>query len=135
MNRSRKVKVVLYLAGIFFAGIVTGIFISFQVARHMMPNQANLTERWSRELQSILNLSPEQMQKIKPVIRNTIGGFKDSLAADALAALTNCNAQIAVELTPDQKVKFEQLAKEQVEFIQNRFGVQAAPLPKASVTN
>jgi hypothetical protein len=135
MNRSRKLKIVLYLAGIFFAGIVTGIFISFQVARHMMPNQANMTKRWAWELQSRLNLSPEQMQKIKPVIRNTLGGFKDVLVADALAALTNCNAQIAVELTPDQKVKFEQLSKEQRNFIQIRLGGQAALQPKASVTN
>ena len=102
---------------------------------HMMPTQANLTERWAWELQSRLNLSPEQMQKIKPVIRNTLGGFKDVLVADALAALTNCNAQIAVELTPDQKVKFEQLSKEQRNFIQIRLGGQAALQPKASVTN
>ena len=135
MNRFRKLKIILYLAGIFFAGIVTGIFISFQVARHMIPNQANMTGRWNRQLQSRLNLSPEQTQKIKPVIQKTIGGFKDVVVADALSALTNCNAQIAVELTPEQKVKFEQLAKEQMEFIQHRIGGQAAPQPKASATN
>lgn len=135
MKRFRKLKISLYLTGIFIAGIVTGVFISFQVARHMMPTQANMTERWSRELQSKLALSPEQMQKIKPVIRNTIGGFKDILAADALLSLSNCNAQIAVELTPEQKVKFEKLAKEQREFIQSRFGGQAAPQPKAAGTN
>ncbi len=66
MNRFRKIKIVLYLAGIFFAGIVTGVFISFQVVRHMMPNQTNMTEHWSRQLQSRLDLSPEQMRKIKP---------------------------------------------------------------------
>ena len=135
MNRFRKIKIVLYLAGIFFAGIVTGVFISFQVVRHIMPNQANMTEHWSRQLQSRLDLSPEQMRKIKPVIRITIGEFKDIVVADALSALTNCNAQIAVELTPEQKVKFEQLAKEQLEFIQHRIGAQTAPQPKASGTN
>lgn len=133
MNRFRKIKISLYLAAIFFAGIVTGVFISFQVARHMMPTQANLTERWSRELQSKLALSPEQMQKIKPVIRNTLGGFKDILAADALSSLSNCNAQIVAELTPEQKVKLEELAKGQREFIQTRLG-QTAPQPKASGT-
>jgi hypothetical protein len=135
MNRFRKFKIVLYLTGIFLAGIVTGVFISFQVVRHMMPTQANMTGHWSRELQSKLELSPEQMQKIKPVIEQTIGGFTDLLAADALSSLSNCNAQIAVELTPEQKVKFEQLAKKQREFIQQKLGGQAAPQPKASGTN
>ena len=69
MNRFRKFKIVLYLIGIFLAGIVTGVFISFQVARHMMPTQANMTGHWSRQLQSRLDLSPEQMQKIKRFFR------------------------------------------------------------------
>lgn len=135
MNRFRKLKIILYIAGIFFAGIVTGVFISFQVARHMMPTQARMAERWSGESQTKLALSPEQMQKINPVIQNTLSGFRDTLAADALLSLSNCNAQIAVELTPDQKVKFEELAKGQREFIQNTLGGQAAPPSKATGTN
>jgi hypothetical protein len=135
MNRFRKLKVILYLAGIFFAGLGTGIFISSQVARHMMPNEARMTERWSHDLESKLTLSPEQMQKIRPVIQNTIGGFTATLAGNALASLSNCNAQIVVELTPEQKVKFEQIDKEQREFIQHVWGGQVAPKPKVSGTN
>jgi Spy/CpxP family protein refolding chaperone len=135
MNRFRKLKIVFYLTGIFLAGIVTGVFISFQVARHMMPTQANMTGHWSRQLQSKLDLSPEQMQKIKPLLREAIGGFQATVAADALSSLSNCNVQIATQLTPEQKVKFEQLAKEQREFIQQKLGGQVAPQPKAPGTN
>ena len=135
MNRFRKIKIVLYLTGIFLAGIVTGVFISLQVVRHMLPNQANMTEHWSRDLQRTLDLSPEQMGKIKPFVQNAVSGFRANVAADALSALSNCNAQILIDLTPEQKTRFEPLEKRQREFILHAFGAQAAPKPDASAPN
>ena len=37
-----KLKIGLYLAAIFAAGFVTGVFVTVQVARHMMPDQAQM---------------------------------------------------------------------------------------------
>lgn len=130
MNRFRKLKIILYISGIFFAGVITGLFISFQIARHMMPNEARITDHWSGDLQSRLNLSPEQMETAKPIIRKTLGDFKSTLGNDALAALSNCNAQISTVLTPEQKVKFEQLEKEQREFIEHKLGRPKIPAPQ-----
>lgn len=122
MKRFGKLKIILCLAGIFLAGVVTGMFVSFQVARHMMPNQARMTAHWCKELQSRLNLSPDQMVKVTPIITKSLGNFQTTLGNDALTALSNCNAQIAVVLTPEQKTRFEQMDKEQREFIQRAFG-------------
>jgi Spy/CpxP family protein refolding chaperone len=122
MKRFGKLKIILSLAGILFAGVVTGMFVSFQVARHMMPSQSRMADRWGGELQSRLDLSPEQMQKVRPFITNAIGNFKITLGNDALTALSNCYSQIAGVLTPEQKTKFEKVDKEQREFIQRAFG-------------
>jgi Spy/CpxP family protein refolding chaperone len=135
MNRFRKLKIVLYLTILFLAGMGTGVFVSFQVVRHMMPSEARMTDRWSKELQSKLNLSPEQMQKIGPIIRETIGGFRRALAGDALSALSDSGARITNELTPEQKVKFEKLEDEQRGFIQRKLGGQTALAPTTSGTN
>jgi len=120
MNRFRKLKIALYLAGIFLAGAVTGVFISFQVMRHMMPNQARIAERMSQDLQSKLNLTPEQMGTIKPVIEESINGFKSTLGRDTLASLSNCDARIEVELTPEQKAKFAAMEKDLQDFIRSK---------------
>jgi len=135
MNRFRKLKIVLYLTALFLAGVATGIFVSFQVARHMMPSEARMAGRWTYELQTKLNLSPEQMQKIRPIVTETIGRFKVTLKDDVLSAFSDCNARIAADLTPEQKVKLEKLEKEQRGFIESKLGGESAPKPKSSGTN
>jgi hypothetical protein len=133
MNRIKKLKIVLYLTSLFLAGVGTGVFVSFQVARHMMPSEARMTDRWSKELQSKLNLSPEQMQEARPMIGETIGEFRAALVGDALSALSNYDARISGELTPEQRVKFETLVNEQRGFIEHKLGGQTAA--KTSGTN
>jgi Spy/CpxP family protein refolding chaperone len=125
----RRIKIVLYLAGIFLAGIGTGVFISFQVAKHMMPNEANISARWCGDLQSKLSLTPEQMAKIKPIVEQSVGGFRATVTCDMLSTLSNCNAKIALQLTPEQKVKFEQFDREQRQLFQEKFGGPEAPMP------
>jgi hypothetical protein len=42
--------------------------------------------------------------------------------------LSNCNARIELELTPEQKIKFADIEKEQQQFIRSRFN--NGPPPK-----
>lgn len=119
---NRKLKITFYLAAIFVTGVVTGMFISYQVARHMMPSKEKMVDHWCGELQSKLDLTPEQLQKIRPIIESDMADFKDGLCRQMVGNLSNCNAQIAAELTPAQKVKLEQLQKDQERFIRTAFG-------------
>jgi hypothetical protein len=121
MNQLSKPKIILYLAGIFLAGAVTGAVLMVAIGRHLMPSQAKMARHWTQELQSKLSLAPEQVRKIEPIINETLAGFKTIMADDALASLSNCNARIAVELKPEQMDRFRQLEKEQQEFIRNSF--------------
>ena len=127
MKNFNKLKLIFYLSLLFLAGVVTGAFLTFQVVRHLMPNQERLTARWSGELRSKLDLTPEQVQKIEPIIKETIGAFKTTLGHDLRSALTNCNARITLQLNASQKIKFERLEQEQREFISRKFGAGPAP--------
>jgi Spy/CpxP family protein refolding chaperone len=119
---NRKLKISLYLTALFAAGVVTGMFISYQIARRMMPSREKMADHWCGELQSKLNLTPEQMQKIRPVVNDALTDFKNNLSCQMLSSLSNCNARVGLELTPEQKAKFEQIQKEQQEFIRTKIG-------------
>jgi Spy/CpxP family protein refolding chaperone len=118
---NRKLKISLYIAAIFVAGIITGMFASYQIAKRMMPSREKMANHWCGELESKLTLTPEQLQKIRPIIDDALTDFKNNLTHELLASLSNCNARVAMELTPEQKEKLEQFQKEQVEFIRSRF--------------
>jgi len=117
-----KLKIGLYLAVIFAAGFVTGVFVTVQVARHMMPGQAQMAERWCKDLQSKMSLTPAQVEKIRPIINDTLGDLKIRLSGDMLLSLSNCNARIAVELTPEQQPKFVEIQTNQEAMIRAIFG-------------
>jgi hypothetical protein len=119
---NRKWKISLYLAAIFVAGIVTGMFISYQMARRMMPSREKMANHWCGELESKLKLTPEQLQKIRPIVDGALTDFKKNLSQEMLLSLSNCNARVALELMPEQKDRFEQIQKEQQEFIRTRIG-------------
>jgi Spy/CpxP family protein refolding chaperone len=127
---NRKLKLGLYLAAIFVAGVVTGMFISCQVVRHMMPSREKMANRWCGDLQSKLQLTPEQMRKIRPIVNDALSDFGNDLSREMLLSLSNCNARVILELTPDQKAKFEQIQKEQREFIRTRIGGETSSPPK-----
>lgn len=130
MNPTGKLKIGFYLAAIFAAGFVTGVIVTVQVARHMMPRPEDMAARWSRELQSRMNLTPGQVEKIRPIINDAIGELRSRLSADMLLILSNHNALIADELTPEQKPKFEQIEKEEQGGIRALFGGETNGAPK-----
>jgi hypothetical protein len=128
-----KWKISLYLVALFLAGVVTGGVLTHQIGRRMMMKamrQDAMAEHWRRDLEKKLNLTPEQSQKIAPIIAAGMNTFRDVLHDQMQAGLSNCNARIAVELTAEQKVTFAGIEKEQQEFIRARFkGDQPAEHP------
>jgi hypothetical protein len=119
---NRKFKISLYLAAIFAAGMVTGLFISYQVARHMMPSQERMASRWCGELESKLDLTPDQLRNARPAINKALADFRADLTRDMLAGLSNCYTRVEQELTPDQKAKLHQLREKQEQFIRSQVG-------------
>jgi Spy/CpxP family protein refolding chaperone len=124
MKHMSKWKISLYLAALFLTGAVTGAFVALMVARHMMfaaMRQEAMAAHWRGDLEVKLRLTPEQMQKISPIINDAMTTLRTAFADQILATLSNCNARIAVELTPEQKAKFAGIEAQQQEFVRKRF--------------
>lgn len=126
-----KLKISLYLSALFLAGVVTGTFLTHQVGKRIMMKMMQpsaMAERWRHDLEGKLGLTAEQSAKIKPIIADGMDTFRASFHDQMQLSLSNCNARIAVELTPEQRVKLAEVEKEQQEFIRSRFkGGTAAP--------
>ena len=57
-----------------------------------------------------------------------MNNFGSALCYQIELELSNCNARIVLELTPEQKIKFADIEKEQQQFIRSRFN--NGPPPK-----
>ena len=80
-----------------------------------------MADHWRHDLEGRLNLTAEQSQKIEPMLMDGMSNFGMALCDQAELQLSNCNARIVVELTPQQKIKFTEIDKEQQQFIRSRF--------------
>ncbi|HEX7469801.1 MAG TPA: hypothetical protein VF437_03570 [Verrucomicrobiae bacterium] len=125
-----KWKISLYLLALFLAGVVTGAILTHQIGKRIMMKVMQpeaMAERWRHDLKTRLNLSAEQSQKIAPIIMDGMKTFGLVLREQTGLALSNCNARIALELTPEQRIKFAEIEKEQQEFIRSRFNNGTPP--------
>jgi hypothetical protein len=119
-----KWKISLYLAVLFLAGVVTGGILTAQAGKRMMLKAMKpqaMADHWRHDLEGRLNLTAEQSQKIEPMLMDGMSNFGMALCDQAELQLSNCNARIVVELTPQQKIKFTEIDKEQQQFIRSRF--------------
>lgn len=119
-----KWKISLYLVALFVAGMVTGSILTHQIGKRIMMKAMRpdaMAERWRHDLEGKLSLTTEQSQRIAPIIADGMNTFRSGFHDQMQLALSNCNARIAVELTPEQRTKFAEIEKEQQEFIRSRF--------------
>jgi hypothetical protein len=125
-----KWKISLYLSALFLAGVVTGAILTAHIGRQIMTRVMQpeaMAGHWLGDLKKRLSLSPEQSQKIAPIIQDGIKNFGPVMCDQMGLALSNCNARIELELTPEQKIKFAEVEKEQLQFIRSRFNGGTPP--------
>jgi Spy/CpxP family protein refolding chaperone len=126
MILSAPAKIVLSLAVIFCAGAVSGGVLGWNSARNSLtkpPTVERVCNKMRDSLQSRLNLTPEQMQKVQPILDQTgrdLHKIHRRTLEEVQMLFAKSNAEIAKELTPEQQAKFEQLNKERLEFWRNR---------------
>ncbi len=127
MNQLSKLKISLYLTALFLAGAITGGFVTSKMMRRAMaspPDQEHMAARWCTELQSRLALTPEQLNRIRPIVNDALAEIKITLSDRLSATFSNSNARIACELTPEQRTQFEQMTRECQDFMQKKFREQ-----------
>jgi Spy/CpxP family protein refolding chaperone len=111
-------KLVLLLTGIFVAGGITGSFVTVRVVRNWAKRVAQ-PEQWGPNrldmLTKRLDLTPEQIERIRPLIKRDmedLAFIRQTGFREARRILERMELDIAAELTPPQKEKFDQLNKE-----------------------
>jgi Spy/CpxP family protein refolding chaperone len=128
MTAISKRKLSLYVLAIFLAGGGSGALIGWQLCRRMpvapVP-PAELGARLGARFQSGLNLTPEQAQQIGPMIdqaMHRVEAIRKETASHVFANVSNLHEQVLLVLTPEQKVRFEELERERRDYLRQKFG-------------
>ncbi len=115
-------KVVLVFIGIFAAGLVVGGLVTLRVVKSLAPPRMGSPEQFGPQLikrfTTKLELTPDQQEKIKPIITQgaeELRQMRRTAWINSQAVIDRMEAEIAAQLTADQKVKFDQMLAEQRE--------------------
>jgi Spy/CpxP family protein refolding chaperone len=124
MTKARSWKVVLYATLIFVAGLFIGLLASPHVLRTFLrpPTPAEMSRHILARLQSRLSLTPEQTAQIKPLIEQTasdIDAIRSATTKQVSDRIAETNSKIATFITPEQKVKLDQMEAERREHIRH----------------
>jgi Spy/CpxP family protein refolding chaperone len=117
MNSALKWKLIAGFLLVFIAGGVTGAFVAAATTRHFFlgpPHHGGAAERMRARLQAELNLTPEQMKKISPIIDRTgaqLEQVRMETARHVHDIFAESHRQISEDLTPEQKAKFDELRR------------------------
>ena len=128
MTTLSKRKLGLYLLALFLAGGGSGALISWQIYRRtpVAPSPpAQIGARLRARLQSALNLTPDQMQKLSPLIDQAmtrVEVIRRETAGQVFANVSNFDQQVLLVLTPEQKAKFEEFERERLAYLRQKFG-------------
>ncbi len=120
MGKMSRLKISVYLVAIFLAGAVTGALVTFKIGKQMFghpPRPEQMAGHWCGELETKLGLTPAQKQTVLGILTDEMGNFQTVVGCQMLMSLTNSNARISAVLTPEQRLKFVEIEKQQREFI------------------
>jgi Spy/CpxP family protein refolding chaperone len=128
MTALSKWKLGLYVLAIFLAGGGSGALIAWKMSRSAaiapLP-PAEIGARLRARFQSRLNLTPEQVQKIDPMIdqaMHRVESIRQETANQVFANVSNLHQQVLTVLTPEQKATFEELERERRNYLRQKFG-------------
>lgn len=111
-------KLVLVLAGIFLAGIVTGAFGTRRFGRDWVAKRPG-PDQWApnhlRRLSERLDLLPDQQEQLRPIVRRNmeeLGRVRNECLVATKGVFERMEREISERLTPGQRLKYDQLNKE-----------------------
>lgn len=106
-------KVVLIFSVVFLAGAIAGGFTYARFARTVVESRIRAEQfaaSQMKRLEETLELTPEQIAKIKPVVDVT-GDELGRMRRETIAAFQQMEAGITKELTSEQREKFEEMQR------------------------
>ena len=133
MKNLTKPQIISYLALIFLAGGISGAVIiggAAKEANSKPPTMGNVCDHMRKRLQSQLDLTPDQMKKIEPILRETereMESVHRRSMGQIAQIMEKSNAEIARELTPEQRTKLAAMENKRRESLQKCFKDRPPP--------
>jgi len=115
MNRALQWKLIAGFLLVFIAGGTTGAFFGASHARHLFfepPRRALMSERMRERLRTELDLTPEQVAKISPIIDKTAADLeklRQESGQHVRELITKAHQEIATNLTDLQRAKLQKM--------------------------
>jgi Spy/CpxP family protein refolding chaperone len=131
MTSLGKRKLAAYVVAIFLAGAGSGALVVWQVDQRQPGTPlppAEIGARLRARFQSRLDLTPDQAQKIAPMIDQAmrrVEAIRQETASRVFANVSDLHAQVLTVLTPEQKSRFEELERERRDYLRQKFGPAA----------
>jgi Spy/CpxP family protein refolding chaperone len=125
VNDALKWKLIAGFVLVFLAGGVTGGFVAATTTRHYLfatSHHGVAAQRMRERLRTELNLTPDQVAKISPVLDKAatqLEQIRNDSARRVRETFANTHQQIAKDLTPEQRDRLEQLHKRHHRFMRH----------------
>ena len=140
MNQALKWKLIAAFILVFVAGGISGAFLGGSYARHhffAFHRPELIGGRMKERLRTELNLTPEQVAKISPIIDKTTLQLRDirrDTARRVHETIAEAHRQMATNLTDEQRQKLQQIQERHRRWRHHRFphefpGESPAPTP------
>ena len=115
MNRALRWKLIAGFLLVFVAGVISGAFLGGMYAQHhffAFHRPELIGGRMKERLRTELNLTPEQVAKISPIIDKAATQLRDirrETARRVHETIAEAHRQMAVNLTDEQRQKLQQI--------------------------
>src|SRR5437870_5464587 len=140
MNRGLQWKLIVGFILVFVAGGISGAFLGGVYARHLFfrfHHPAQIGARMKERLRTELNLTPEQVAKISPIIDKTAAQLREirrETARRVHETIAEARQQMATNLSDEQRQKLQQIEERHQRWRHHRFphespGESPAPTP------
>jgi Spy/CpxP family protein refolding chaperone len=127
MNRALQWKLIAAFILVFVAGGISGAFLGGSYARYhffAFHRPELIGGRMKERLRTQLNLTPDQLAKISPIIDKTTLQLRDirrDTARRVHETIANSHKQMATILTEDQRQKLQQIQERHRRWRHHRF--------------
>jgi Spy/CpxP family protein refolding chaperone len=138
MNRALQWKLIAGFLLVFAAGGITGAFFGGSYARYHffeLRHPERIGGRMKERLRAELNLTPEQLAKISPIIDKTTAELREirrDTGRRVHGTIADAHSQMASTLTDEQRQKLKQIEERHRRWRHHRFHDSSAEAPSAT---
>ena len=134
MNKSLRWKLIVAFVLIFLAGAACGFFGAIHMHQAFFARMApdSMAQHMKERMRKELKLTPDQMQKISPIIDRTASQLqkaRDQTMQSVHGIFSQSHREMEPLLTPEQRVKLEQMEERHRRLLHRHGFVPPGPPP------